>query len=189
MKRPSIQLLFALLLISDLSFAQKTTSSVEKFGNTLNLGAGLAYYGYLGHPVPVIHADYEFSIARSFTLAPSISFYTFQDNYYWGAPHYSYRYYSYRETVIPVGVKGSYYFDKLLNLNPKWDIYLAASMGFVIRNIVWENGYYGDKTVNPGPGDLFFGFHIGSEYHLNKKAGLFLDLSTGVSTFGLALHL
>jgi hypothetical protein len=30
--------------------------------------------------------------------------------------------------------------------------------------------------------------HVGAEYHLSRKVGLFLDLSTGVSTLGLAFH-
>lgn len=170
------------------TFAQQATSSTEKYGNTLNLGIGLGYYGYVGHPIPVIHADYEIDIVRNFTLAPFIAYYSYQDYNYWGNPNYQYRNYSYRETVVPIGVKGSYYFDRLLHANAKWDFYLAGSLGFAIRSITWENGYYGDRTKSNGVGDLYLDLHIGAEYHLSKKAGLFLDLSTGVSTFGLAIH-
>jgi len=35
---------------------------------------------------------------------------------------------------------------------------------------------------------LFLNIHIGAEYHINKKVGVFLDLSSGVSTIGLAIH-
>jgi hypothetical protein len=35
---------------------------------------------------------------------------------------------------------------------------------------------------------LFFDFHLGTEYHVNSKLGLFLDLSSGVSTVGISLH-
>jgi hypothetical protein len=35
---------------------------------------------------------------------------------------------------------------------------------------------------------LFLDLHLGAEYHLNNRVGLFLDLSTGVSTIGLAIH-
>ena len=30
--------------------------------------------------------------------------------------------------------------------------------------------------------------HIGGEYHINKKVGALLDLSTNVSTIGLGFH-
>jgi hypothetical protein len=160
----------------------------ESYGNTLNLGVGIGYYGYVGHTLPVLHADYEFNVARNFTLAPFITFYSYRNYYYWGNPNYPYRDYSYRQTVIPIGVKGSYYFDQLLHAGSKWDFYLAASLGFTIRKTVWESGYYGETTVNNNMSGLYLDGHIGTEYHMNSKLGLFLDLSTGVSTFGLAVH-
>jgi hypothetical protein len=176
------------LMLEKTYVSAQEISSEEKFGNTLNLGVGAGYYGYVGHPMPVVHADYEFQLANNFTLAPFITFYSYQNNYYWGDPTYPYKNYNYRETVIPVGAKGSYYFDRLLHAGPKWDFYLAASLGFAIRNTTWETGYYGETSVQHGASGLYLDTHIGAECHLSKKAGLFLDLSTGISTFGLALH-
>jgi len=167
-----------------------TQASSESFGNTLNLGVGIGYYGYVGHSMPVVHADYEFNVARNFTLAPFITVYRYQNYYYWGNPNYPYRNYYYHQTVIPVGVKGSYYFDQLLHAGPKWDFYLAASLGFAIRRTVWESGYYGETTVvDHGTSGLYLDGHIGTEFHLNDNLGLYLDLSSGISTFGLAIHL
>lgn len=165
----------------------------EKYGNTLNLGAGIGYYGYVGHAVPMGMLNYEFDVARNFTLAPFVGAYTYQNSYYWGNPDKpyndpSYRLYSYRETAVPVGVKGSYYFDQLFRAHSKWDFYAAGSVGFVFRSVVWENNYYGDKHVYQSASPLYLNAHIGAEYHMTDKAGLFLDLSTGVSTFGLAIH-
>ena len=91
--------------------------------------------------------------------------------------------------MIPLGVKGSYYFDDVLGAGDKWDFYLAASLGFAIRKTTWENGYYGQNTVEHGSSGLYLDGHIGTEYHIGKKTGLFLDLSTGISTFGVAIHM
>lgn len=171
------------------SISQEATAG-EKYGKILNVGIGLGYYGYVGHSMPVVHADFEFDLVKNLTLAPFISFYTYKNYYYWGSnSHYPYRNYSYRQTVIPIGVKASYYFDHLLKASPKWDFYLAGSLGFAYRKTTWESGYYGNTSVNEGMGVFYADLHIGSEYHLNNKAGLFLDLSSGVSTFGLAVHL
>ena len=161
----------------------------EKYGRTFNAGIGLGYYGYIGHTIPVIHMNYEFDAAANFTLAPFITIYTFQNYYYWGNPKYPNKYYSYRETVVPVGVKGSYYFDQLLSAGAKWDFYLGASLGFAFRSRTWETGYNGETTVQHGSGGLYLDGHVGTEYHLNQKAGLFMDLSSGLSSFGVAVHL
>ena len=183
--------LFSILIWSVNTLAQETTTP-ERFGKTLNLGIGLGgysgYYGYAGHTMPVLHADFEFDVARSFTLAPFINLYTFSNNYYWGNNDNPYRYYTYRQTVIPVGVKGTYYFDKLLKANSKWDFYASGSLGFAIVNSRWESGYYGDKNYYHNPNALFLDVHAGAEYHMTKRLGVFLDLSSGVSTIGLAIH-
>ena len=145
----------------------------------------------MGVLTPAVLVNYEFDIFKNFTLAPFIGISTFQDQYYWGNPNVpdpSYRYYNYRETVIPVGAKGTYYFDQLLHVNPRWDLYLATSVGFAFRTVAWESGYYGDRGAYQSVNPLFIAMHIGGEYHLTQKTGLFLDLSTGISTFGLALH-
>jgi hypothetical protein len=176
-KLTTISVMLLLMLLSFKSNAQ------EKYGRTLNLGLGIGgysgYYGYVGRTMPVFSINYELDIARNFTLAPFVSFYSFSAN------HSSY---AYRETVIPVGVKGTYYFDELLSANHKWDFYLASSLGLAIVNSRWEEGYTGDRNYYHDGSSLFLDAHIGAEYHFNSRLGAFLDLSTGVSTIGLAVY-
>jgi hypothetical protein len=178
MKTKIISLLLLLFFLGSNVSAQQNTNYSERFGHTLNLGLGVGgyagYYGYVAHSIPVLHINYEFDVARNFTLAPFMTFYTYHQDYY-------------QETVIPIGVKGSYYFDEILGANPNWDFYLAGSLGFSLVHTTWDNGYYQDNTyeaANP----VFLDLHIGTEYHISNKVGIFLDLSTGVSTLGLAFH-
>lgn len=192
MKKTVFTLLVLLITIATSIQAQETVSR-EKFGNTLNLGAGIGYYGHVGQSLPVGMLNYEFDVAKNFTLAPFVGIYSYRNYYYWGNPNKpnsdpSYRKYSYRATAVPVGVKGTYYFDQLFRASSKWDFYAAGSAGFIFRNVIWENGYDGDKHIYQSSSPLYLDVHIGSEYHFNEKAGMFLDLSTGVSTFGFALH-
>ncbi|MBC7861679.1 MAG: hypothetical protein IAF38_01820 [Bacteroidia bacterium] len=187
MKTISITLMvFLAMLGTNLSAQEK--ASAEKYGKTLNAGVGIGYYGYIGHSIPVLHANFEFDVAKNFTLAPFITYYSYQNYYYWGNPKYPYKNYRYRQTVIPVGLKATYYFDQLLKAGSKWDFYLAASAGFAIRKTTWESGYYGETVVQNGTSGLYLDAHIGTEFHASSKIGLFLDLSTGISTFGLAVH-
>jgi hypothetical protein len=178
MKTTTLTLLLALTLIATNLSAQKVYTS-ERHGHTLNLGLGIGgyagYYGNAGRSMPVFNINYEFDVAKSFTLAPFATF-------------YSYRTAHYRETVIPIGVKGTYYFDQLLNASSDWDFYLAGSLGFAIVNTYWDNDYNGDRTYYSRSNPLFLDLHIGTEYHLSSRVGLFLDLSTGVSTIGLAFR-
>jgi len=187
MKKLIILSLIAISLFHFSGFAQ------EKYGNTLNLGLGIGgysgYHSYVGRTLPVLHINYEIDVVKNFTLAPFLSFYTYSNQYYWGNKNHPDRYYTYRETVIPIGVKGSYYFDELLGANDKWDFYLAGSLGFAIVNTNWENGYEGNRDYYRRGGSLYLDLHIGAEYHFNNRLGAFLDLSTGVSTIGLAFHL
>ncbi len=191
MKKSIFILLFLITMLSISSFAQRNRNS-EKYGKTLNLGVGVGgysgYYGYVGHTLPVFNINYEFDVASSFTLAPFASFYTFTESYYWGNNNYPNKYYTYRQTVIPVGIKGSYYFDKIFEASSSWDFYLAGSLGFAIVNSSWDEDYYGDKDFYNKGNPLFLDIHAGVEYHFNNKVGMFLDLSSGVSTIGLAFH-
>ncbi len=181
-------LLFAVIL----SMFSMTGFAQEKYGNTLNLGLGIGgysgYYGYVGRSLPVLSLNYEFDVAKDFTLAPFISFYTYSRSYYWGNGSNPDRYYAYRETVIPIGVKGTYYFDDLLDAGSKWDFYLGGSLGFSLVNSHWEDGYLGDRNYYRSARPLFLDLHIGTEYRINNNIGAFLDLSSGVSTIGIAIH-
>ncbi len=187
MKSIFLSLFFLMIFASTLS--AQDISSPETFGRTLNLGVGLGYYGYAGHPMPAFHADYEIDVTKNFTLAPFVTYYAYDSYYYWGDQNNTYRNYDYRQTVIPTGVKGTYYFDRLLNAGSHWDFYLAGSLGFAIRINQWEDGYQGENNIQGSSSGPYFDGHIGSEYHLTKRLGLVLDISTGISTFGLAVHL
>jgi hypothetical protein len=145
----------------------------EKFGDRLNVGFGIGYTSRYSS-APVIHLNYEFDVARNFTLAPFITFY-----------RYRYSSDTYREYVIPIGVKGAYYFDELLKAGPRWDFYGAGSLGFAIVNRTWYSRVP-DRSLYADTNNLFLDLHVGTRLHLSSVVGLFLDLSTGISTLGLS---
>lgn len=188
MKKHSTLILLYLLLTFTTN-AQIKSFVGGQYGHVLNIGIGNSYYNYIGHTVPVLHANYEFQVARNITLAPFITFYRYSNSQYWGNSQNSYKSYYYHQTVIPIGVKGSYYFDELLNAGTNWDFYLAGSLGFAFRTTSWEDGFLGQRTISNGTSGLYLDGHIGFEYHLTQKIGASIDLSTGISTLGLAIHL
>jgi hypothetical protein len=194
MKKIIIVAVFSLSLLYINSSAQNITSS-EKFGKTINVGVGIGgysgYYGYVGHAMPVFHIDYENDITKNFTLAPFLSLYTYSNGYYRSTScdqTLPLKYFTYHETVIPIGAKGTFYFDKLLNAGSRWDFSASGSIGIAIINSSWTNGYDGEMNYFHSSNPLFLDAHIGTEYHINKTIGVFLDISSGVSTVGIAIH-
>lgn len=179
-----IILLFSICSIN--SFGQ------ENYGNTLNLGIGVGgysgYYSHASQAVPVVNVNYEFNVIEDFTLAPFITFYTYTNKRYWGDKNHPHKNYLYRQTVTPIGVKATYYFDNVVNANSKWDFYVGLSLGYAIISSSWEDGYNGDPNYYKHGSTFFNDFHLGAEYHVNNKIGLFLDLSNGTSTIGIAIH-
>jgi hypothetical protein len=184
-----IRLLLCLLLLITVSASAQKNAPISAYGNTLNLGLGVGYYGYMGSSSPAFHINYEIDVVKNLTLAPFITVLSYSNRRYWGNNNFPSRYYRYTETVIPIGVKGTYYFDDLLNLNSKWDVYGAGSLGFAIRRTTWENGYDGERSIDRRTGNIYLDVHLGVEYHVSQKVGIFFDLSTGVSTVGLAFKL
>lgn len=164
------------------SISAQDSNNSERYGNTLNMGLGLGYYGYDGHTMPAAHLDVEFDVVRNFTLAPFINLYSYRRT----SPHQSYYYH---ETVIPIGVKATYYFDSLFRAGSNWDFYLAGSLGYAITFSYWDEGYEGDINLYSSTRPLFIDIHIGTEYHFSSTIGAFIDLSSGMSTIGLAIHL
>ncbi len=164
----------AALLFSVNGYAQTADKSAsatgEQFGNALNLGLGLGY-GYLDGPGIIV--NYELGVAKNFTLAPFIGFETYN------GVHYTH-------SIIPIGVKGTYYFDELLKAPSEWDFYAAASLGYSINSITYDHAYVGSGVDERG---LFLLLHIGAEYHVSNKVGIYLDLGSGLSSIGVALHM
>jgi len=179
MKTYAFLVLFCFFITGASTSAQKSTA-YEKHGKTLNIGLGVGgysgYYRHVDRTLSVFSINYEFDAARNFTLAPSVTVFTYRDI----DKHY-------RESVIPIGLKGTYYLDQLVKAGRSWDFYLAGTTGFVFLRSNWYDGYYGE-TLYQNISPLFLDLHIGSEYHFNKHVGMFIDLSTGVSTLGISIR-
>ncbi len=179
----TITLYFALILLTiGTSVSAQRNNYAERHSGALNLGLGIGgyngshgYYGDIGHSLAVLNVNYEFGVARNFTLAPFLTLYSYSDEHY-------------TAIVAPIGVKGTYYLDEALNASSKWDFYLGGSLGISLVSTSWDHDYKGDRSYYHSPRSLYLDLHVGTEYHISNQIGLFLDLSTGVSTIGLAFH-
>lgn len=172
-------------------FISNAVKGESRPGNMLNIGVGNSWYGPYRVPVRMLHLNYEFPVANKFTLAPYIGWYFNNSTTYLNHPKYGYRTYRYYETLVPIGIKGNYYLDNDINLDKKWDLYAGASLGFaLIRThdaVIYDRNRTIYRNVYGGSTPLFLDVHLGTRYHINEKFGIYLDLSTAISSIGLSI--
>jgi hypothetical protein len=175
-------LLILMVSISTLSNGQE--NKIETYGKTFNMGVGPGYFSASILPAPFFAINYEFDILNNLTLSPFVSFASYKSE----ASIIASRYYYHRATILPFGIKATYYLDNLLKIPNKWDFYIGCSVGYTYIRKAWDFGYPGIIGGIPGLREEYVHAHVGAEYHVSKKAGLFVDVSTGVAVVGVSIH-
>jgi hypothetical protein len=155
-----------LLFCLALALSTASYSQYEKGDKLINAGIGLsAYSGGL-----TFGASFEYGITDAISAGVSLDFYG--SNYVTTGPNYSY-------LIFYPGIRGSYHFNELLNLNvKKLDLYATASLGY--RAFVWQDTY--TVTGNLYNSGIFVGAHAGARYYLTDNIGAFLEV--GANFFG-----
>lgn len=140
----------------------------EKGDKLLNLGLGLGYY-YGNGGVPLI-ASFEFAASDVITVGPYLS-YT------------SRGYVGYRWTFIDFGVRASYHFSELFEINNEQvDVYGGANLGYAVASI--SNSSY-DNSLYPGRVQL--GLHAGARYFFSEKVAGYGELGFGLAPLSLGV--
>lgn len=156
----------------------------EPFGRTFNMGMGPSYYSSKILPSPFYSINYEYDIFNNITIAPFVGFASFRSE----PSIIASRYYYYRATILPFGIKTTYYLDNLLKIPCRWDVYIACSLGYTYINKKWDYGYPGINDKIPGIREEYLQAGIGIEYHISRNTGFFIDVSTNAATAGISLH-
>ena len=68
-----IYLLITAVIFFGLTSRSQKKDSEEKYGQTLNVGIGIGYYGNIGKSMPVIHFDYEIDVVIKDVLENQIT--------------------------------------------------------------------------------------------------------------------
>ncbi|MBS1487314.1 MAG: hypothetical protein JST43_06955 [Bacteroidetes bacterium] len=140
-------------------FSNRALAQYKQGDKLLNLGIGLNSYYSSGLPLSV---SYEYGFTPEIS-AGGIVDYVSSD------------YYNYRYTSFFFGGRGSYHFNKLLNINDRdWDVYGGASLGF--RTFSWSSGFGNNTPGGTYASGLFLGIHAGVRYYFSPKVGAFGEL-------------
>jgi hypothetical protein len=158
MKKVSLIVLLV-ALAATCSLAQGT---LGKGGKQLNAGLGFSSWG-----VPV-YVGLDFGVHESITIGPKISFRSYSDNF--GGTRY-------KNTLTVISFNGNYHFNKLFNLDPSWDIYAGASLGYYIWNN--EADYFGAESSG-----VRLEGQIGARYFFTDNFGINLEFGGGYVSGG-----
>lgn len=109
------------------------------FGLGFNKGGDLPFY-----------VSYDFPINDDISIAPLVQT---DLNLHW----------------ITLGVRGDYYFDRLIDLPQEWDVYGGANLGYDIF------------FKNYGTNELELGLQVGGRWRWNKMWALNLEFAGGTS--------
>lgn len=169
LKKMKKQLLFiALFMLTALAGMAQSKSSFAKGDNLLNIGVGIGSpffgSGYTSSlPVnPTI--SYERGVTDAISVGGQLSYAS--SKYESGISNYSFK-----ESAIYIGARGSYHFNELLDLNPKFDLYGGASLGYVTVSISDNQGSFDGTASGFG-----FGLFAGGKYYLKPSTALYAEL-------------
>src|SRR5882757_3728488 len=116
------KIFLGICLLSGLFFSQTATAQFKKGDKLLNIGIGLNSYYASGTP---IGASFEVGVTDEISVGGLIDY-------------VSSSYYTTSLSAFYIGGRGSYHFNKLLNLRSnEWDIYGGASLGY--RSFSWSD--------------------------------------------------
>lgn len=156
-------ILLIIVAAATTSIAQGT---LGKGGKQLNAGIGFSDWG-----VP-FYVGMDFGVHESITIGPRISY-----------RNYNYKYVGYdvKQSLTVISFNGNYHFNKLINLDPHWDLYAGLTLGYLI----WSDPKI-DGTSYKGGEDSGVGLdaQIGARYFFNDKFGLNLEFGGGTASGG-----
>ncbi len=161
------QLLFiALFLFTAIASMAQSKSAFNKGDNLFNVGVGIGspYFGTgYSSSLPVNPSvSYEIGVSDAISVGGQVSY---------ASSKYDGYNYTFKESAIFFGARGSYHFNELLKLNPKFDLYGGDSLGYVTVSIS-DN----QSTVTGTASGFGFGLYAGGKYYLGKGTAIYSEL-------------
>lgn len=162
------QLLFiALFGLFALAVKGQSKSSFNKGDNLFNIGVGIGspFFGSgYSSSLPVNPSvSYERGVSDAISVGGQVSY---ASSKYDGGYNYTFK-----ESAIYIGARGSYHFNQLLNINPKFDLYGGASLGYVTVSIS-DN----QSTITGTASGFGFGLYAGGKYYLGSGTAIYSEL-------------
>lgn len=151
-----ILILTTLCLATVVVFAQNPLKIGEK---QLNAGFGLSSYG--GTPV---YVGLEFGVHEDISVAGEISYQSKSYNYA-------------KVSALGITARGNYHFNRLLEIDEKWDVYAGVGLSYYNWNNKLNTGY-ASYDFNHDSG-IYLNAQIGGRYFFSDQFGVNLEFGGG----------
>lgn len=146
---------------------RSSSYAYAKGDKLLNVGIGLSSY-YYGNPIGI---SFESGIDKDISFGAQLDYNS--GNYYGYYGGY---------TAYYLGARGSFHFNRILNIRQK-KIDLYAGIGLGYQRFRWNDSSYGYGYSYGYRSGLFFNYFIGGKYYFTDKVGAFVELGyTGLAS-------
>ncbi|MBB6239773.1 MULTISPECIES: outer membrane beta-barrel protein [unclassified Pedobacter] len=163
-----LQLTALFILVALTGMAQSKSGSFSKGDNLFNIGVGIGSpffgSGYTSSLPVNPSISYERGVSDAISVGGQLSY---ASSKYEGFNNS----YSFKQNAIYIGARGSYHFNELLNVDPKFDLYGGASLGYVTVSVSDNQGSYEGTASGMG-----FGLYAGGKYYLKSSTALYAEL-------------
>jgi len=167
--KKQLSLITLFTLITFAGMAQSKSSTFNDGDNLLNVGIGIGspYFG-TGYKasLPINPSiSYEKGITDAISVGGQLSYASskFNDDFN--------NAYSFKENAFYIGARGSYHFSRLLDIDPKFDLYGGASLGYVAVSVSDNTGSLGSTASGLG-----FGLFAGGKYYFQQSTAIYAEL-------------
>lgn len=179
--KKAITITIFLLLCLGIKAQDENKNKLPKF---FNLGIGISNWGipvYVGAEFPIGEKNQTLSFDASYQTQTETYGLWFGNELKW------------RHTIIGISGAYNYYFDELVELDSKFDLYAGIGLGLYIWRTKLTDTYNGfnETYSGTGSGGVGIDFLAGVRYHLNNKLALNARFGGGSilssGRFGLSL--
>jgi len=160
-------LLIAVLILGAIDGMAQSKSSFTKGNNLFNVGVGIGspFFGSgYESSLPVNPSiSYERGVSDAISVGGQLS--------YASAKYDAGFNYTFKESAIYIGARGSYHFNELLKLSPKFDLYGGTSLGYVTVSVSDNQGSFTGTASGFG-----FGLYAGAKYYFGSSTAIYSEL-------------
>jgi hypothetical protein len=173
--KKQLSLITLFILITLAGMAQSKSASFNNGDNLLNIGVGIGSpffgSGYKASLPINPSISYEKGITDAISVGGQLSYASSKYNFDNGVS-------GFKESAVYIGARGSYHLNKVLDIDPKFDVYGGASLGYVAVSVSDNNGSFGSTASGVG-----FGLFAGGKYYF--KPGIAIYAEVGYQSLSL----
>jgi len=156
-------------LISYAGMSQSKSSSFNNGDNLVNIGIGVGSpffgSGYKASLPINPSISYEKGVTDVISVGGQLSYASakFDDDFDSG--------YSFKESAVYIGARGSYHFNQAFDLDSKFDVYGGVSLGYVAVSVSDNTGSLGATASGVG-----FGLFGGGKYFFSPGTAIYAEV-------------